>query len=692
MSQEKKGKREMDGLLQADIDMDVKELTKKWTWIGVVVTDNDNGERFLQIVMPLFSRSGVCFAFIQRLPKLRFVTEINDMLQQGAKIHDKVMGSNTNIVVVYTESYSMAYFLWFPYLSEQEHMTNNVNSKVWITTSQMEFTTFVFQRNWDTGIFHGTISFRIHSNDLPGFKQFLESRNPSRTKEDGFIQDFWQQAFGCVFPDSMVGNVDRDICTGEEKLESLPESFFEMGMIGHSYSIYNAVYAVAHALHAMSSSRTDIGARLEGEGPKLQNLQFWRLHHLLKGISFNNSAGDKISLNQNGELVIGLDVINWIMYSNQSFHRVKVGKMDPEAPLDQAFTIDEDAISWHGWFNQSLPISLCTESCVPGSHKKVKEGEPFCCYDCIQCPEGKIADQENMNDCKKCSEKDYPSEGQNFCIPRIVTFLSYEEPLGLSLAFFAFSFSFVTALVLQTFMKHHNTPIVIANNQNLTYTLLISLLFCFLCTLLFIGLPHKVTCLLRQTVFGLIFSVAISCVLAKTITVVMAFMATRPGSSMRKWVGKRLASSIVLSCSLIQGGICTIWLGTSPPFPDVDTHSVTEEIILECNDGSVTMFYSVLGYMGMLAIVSFTVAFLARKLPDSFNEAKFITFSMLMFCSVWLLFVPTYLSTNGKYMVAVEIFSILTSSIGLLVCIFSPKCYIIVWRPELNKREQLIRR
>ncbi|XP_062992901.1 vomeronasal type-2 receptor 26-like [Elgaria multicarinata webbii] len=629
----------------------------RWTWIGVVVTDNDNGELFLQIAVPLFSKSGVCFAFIESLPKLSFVTEINAMLQQGAKTHDKVIVSKANIVVVYAESYSMALLLWFPYLSEQEHMRKN--AKVWVITSQMDFTSYVLQRNWDTGIFHGTISFRIHSSDLLGFQQFLESRNPSNSEEDFFIKDFWQQAFGCVFPDSMVGKVDVDICTGEEKLGSLPGSFFEMGMTGHSYSIYNAVYAVSHALHAMYLLRTKPGAMLNTGGPKLQNLQFWQAPRPVKGKTHSKAEG--------GSPAPALTVT------------FKVWGVRQILPPLIAITA-------------SQPLSLCTESCQPGSHKKMKEGEPFCCYDCIPCPEGKIANQEDLNDCNKCSEKDYPNKDQDFCIPKIVTFLSYEEPLGLSLAFFACSFSFITAVVLGTFVKHNNTPIVKANNQSLTYTLLISILLCFLSSLLFIGRPQKLTCLLRQTAFGMTFSVAVSCVFAKTITVVLAFMTTRPGSSIKKWVGKRLASTIVFSCFLIQASICTMWLGTSPPFLDVDMHSVTEEIVLQCNEGSVTMFYSVLGFISFLAIISFTVAFLARKLPDSFNEAKFITFSMLVFCSVWLSFLPTYLSTKGKYMVAVEIFSILASSFGLLGCIFSPKYYIIAFRPELNKKQQLMRR
>ncbi|XP_062840586.1 vomeronasal type-2 receptor 26 isoform X1 [Anolis carolinensis] len=662
-----------------------------WIWIGVISLYDDTGEGFVQNVLPMFTQKGICFHFVARLPKIDFTNTYNRFIKECHEMITVVIESTANVIVVHGESHTIIVIRMMIYVEELEDTPLQISTKVWVMTAQMEFAMFPFATDWEIDFLHGAISFEVHSKALSGFRHFLQTRNPLSAKKDKFLWTFWEEVFNCDMPRPSLDK-DNMFCTGKEKLETLPVSVFEMSMTSHSYSIYNAVYAIAHALQAIYSSKLKRRTMPNGAGKQPWNIHPWQLHQFLRRVAFNNSAGEEVSFNQNGELLSGFDIINWVTFPNQSFVKIKVGTMEPQAPVDKRFFIQDDVIVWPRIFKQALPLSRCNNKCQLGFHKRKKEGEQFCCYDCIPCPEGKVSNHTDADECFECPGYRYPNNDKDGCLPKEITFLSFEEPLGIVLAVFALKFSLITVFILGIFIKYRDTPIVKANNKNLTYILLTSLLLSFLCALLFIGQPGKVACLLQQTAFGVIFSVALSSILAKTITVILAFVATKPGSRIRQWMGKRLAYSIVLSCSLTQAAVSIAWLAISPPFPDLDMYSVSQKIVLKCNEDSGTMLYSLLGFLGFLALVSLTLAFLARKLPDSFNEAKFITFSMLVFCSVWLCFIPTYLSTRAKSMVAVEIFSILASSFGLLICIFSPKCYVILLKPELNSKEQLIKR
>ncbi|XP_073484907.1 vomeronasal type-2 receptor 26-like [Aquarana catesbeiana] len=340
-----------------------------------------------------------------------------------------------------------------------------------------------------------------------------------------------------------------------------------------------------------------------------------------------------------------------------------------------------------------IPKSQCSENCLPGTRKIPRSGIHACCYDCVRCSEGEISIVSDSENCQQCRYNEWPNEKKDRCVQKRLDFLSYSnDHLGLVFALFSSILCAITGLILLVFILHQDTAIVKANNRNLSFTLLISIMLSFLCVFFFLGRPADISCLLRQISFGILFTIAISCVLAKTIMVYVAFKAIKPGNLWQHWFRTKFSNFIVIICSFIQVIICVIWLSVSPPFQDLDTSSYQDKIIVQCNEGSVVGFYSILGYMGFLAAVSFVLAFIVRTLPDSFNEAKYITFSMLVFCSVWIAMIPAYLSTRGRYMVAVEIFAILSSSSGVLGCIFLPKCYIILWRPELNTKTSIMER
>lgn len=110
-------------------------------------------------------------------------------------------------------------------------------------------------------------------------------------------------------------------------------------------------------------------------------------------------------------------------------------------------------------------------------------------------------------------------------------------------------------------------------------------------------------------------------------------------------------------------------------------------LILKINKGSVTGFHSVLGCRGCVvlgALLWLFFSFFAMNIPERFSEVKFLVFSILVFCRVWVTFLPVHHSTKQKVMMAVKVFSILISSAELLGCIFVLKCYIILIRPDSN--------
>ncbi|XP_069923600.1 vomeronasal type-2 receptor 116-like [Oryctolagus cuniculus] len=635
-----------------------------WTWVGLAISDLPKGIQFMSNLKVEMQKNGICVDFVEFIP----VTEESYISLQN-RFHIQILKSSANVVILFCDTDSL---IGVSFQTWERVMT----WKVWVTTSQWDFASD--EHHILLHSFHGTLIFSHHHGEISGFKNFLQTVNPSKYPEDFFLSTFWSLHFHCSVTGASCKTLQN--CPLNASLESLPFHHFDMSMSDGSYNIYNAVYAVAHSVHEMLLQELEMQPV-----SSVSKVEFspWQLHPFLKNLQLTNPAGDLVNLNHMRNLEAEYDILNFLNFPYSVGRKVKVGQFSPYVPQSQQLSLSENLIEWATGITET-PRSVCSESCSPGFRKAPLEGKPTCCFDCTPCSENEISNQTNMDQCVKCPDLQYANTEQNQCFHKRVTFLSFEDALGMTLVCTALCFSVLTVVVLGVFVKHRDTPIVKANNRCLSYILLITLIFCFLCSLVFIGRPNKTTCVLQQTTFGVVFTVAISTVLAKTITVLLAFRVTGPGRRMRHWLISGLPNSIIPICCLIQLALCGFWLGTSPPFIDTDAHSEHGHIILVCNKGSVTAFYCVLGYLGSLALASFTVAFLARNLPDTFNEAKFLTFSMLVFCSVWVTFLPVYHSTKGKVMVAVEVFSILCSSAGLLGCIFVPKCYIILFRPEKN--------
>uniref|UniRef100_A0A8C1K7X6 G-protein coupled receptors family 3 profile domain-containing protein n=1 Tax=Cyprinus carpio TaxID=7962 RepID=A0A8C1K7X6_CYPCA len=504
-----------------------------------------------------------------------------------------------------------------------------IGSEAWVTDPQMlRFNLCI-----------GAVGFAIPRSVIPGFRNFLLDLSPEQALKFPLLTEFWESLFSCSLKQQIGSSTGMPACDGTEDLRALQNPYTDT-----SYLVYKATYAVAHALHGIVCNEMRCDKNIKVEPRQLQE--------------------------------------------DGSVDFVTVGQYDASQPKGQEFSLSR-AIFWYDG-SEKVPVSVCSESCPPGTRKAAQKGRPVCCYDCINCGEGEISNETDSLDCHECLPEYWSNNEKDKCLPKPVEFLSWDEILGIILAAFSVAGALVALSITLVFYRNRASPLIKANNSELSFLLLFSLTLCFLCSLTFIGRPTEWSCMLRHTAFGITFVLCISCVLGKTIVVLMAFKATLPGSNVMKWFGPLQQRLSVLGFTLVQVLICVLWLSISPPFPYKNMQLYKEQIILECGLGSAIGFWAVLGYIGLLAFLCFVLAFLARKLPDNFNEAKFITFSMLIFCAVWITFVPAYVSSPGKFTVAVEIFAILASSFGLSFCIFAPKCFIIVFRPEKNTKKHLM--
>ncbi|XP_040195328.1 vomeronasal type-2 receptor 26-like [Rana temporaria] len=634
-----------------------------WNWVGIITSSDGTGETELRELRKEMISHGICIEFVTYLS-----LDVNINRQRMVAIKK----STTQVIVVCGHFI----FTYITFFEELNALRQNI--------------TFILNESWNV-LSYDEISLRKTFNGsiiplhllryVPGLDVYMQNVHPSKRPADPLLEDIWLRRFHCLSSNKNKNKIFRSLgllpnvsCTGAERMDN----YYNNKNNPKYYFIYTAVYVLAHALNNIQLS----GNTKYGLG---------QLNRYIRRVLYTSPSGEEIFLNDRGELPSKMLLTN-IIYDDprpgQFFYKAYV--FATSKTLETAKK-PEDLRGQLQWRDGKTPHAQCNDPCPPGYRKGPSGGIHACCYHCVPCSDGEISNVTDSEICHKCLDDHWPDERKVKCIPKTYDYLSYEVDI-LSQAFYIISVlcSAVTLYMLALFILFRDTPIVKANNRTVSFILLTSILLSFLCVFLFLGRPVDITCMLRQMSFGIFFSIAVSSVLAKTITVYIAFRASKPGSYWRKWVGEKISNSVVIICSSVQVLICVIWLSVSPPYQEYDMDSYPGKIIIQCNEGSVIGFYSVLGYMGFLAAVSFLLAFMVRTLPDSFNEAKYITFSMLVFCSVWIAMIPAYLSTRGKYMVAVEIFAILASSAGLLGCIFFPKFYIIIIKPERNSRKHIL--
>lgn len=294
------------------------------------------------------------------------------------------------------------------------------------------------------------------------------------------------------------------------------------------------------------------------------------------------------------------------------------------------------------WKKENAPYSVCSEAC-PSGFARLEKGLK-CCWGCFQCAFNQYLADEYT--CKDCPEGSKPSRNQSTCSPLPVLSLEWRSFWMLLPVAFTSIGAVLTILVIAVFIRYNETPVIMASGRELCYVLLIGILMAYGTSVMMLVRPTVILCTLRRLGLGVSLCLIYAAMLTKTNRIYRIFnngikaMVKRPSYTSPR-------SQIVICFGIVSvqivGGIT--WLGFEKP----DTIFVLqnqEYLVLKCRASQTAIIVS-LTYNIVLIIICTVYGVKTRKIPQNFNEAKCIAFTMYSTCIVWLAFIPIYFGASG---------------------------------------------
>ncbi|KAM3616516.1 uncharacterized protein V6R79_019232 [Siganus canaliculatus] len=454
-----------------------------WTWIGAVCSDSDYGNNGMAAFLEAAQKEGICVEYSEAF----YRTHPHSRIQRVA---DVIRRSTAVVVVAFAASGDLRILL--EELSHEPSPPRQwIGSEAWVTDPHMLRFRFCT----------GAIGFGIQKSVIPGLREFLLDLSPSTVAASPLLTEFWEDAFNCRLRKDEAR--EERVCDGSEDIQTLQNPYTDTSQLRITNMVYKAVYAIAHAIHNAVCHNTNSTTQCD----KTTRTQAKKVLSQLKKVNFSQN-GYSVSFDASGDPVAKYELVNWQKTESGIIEMVTVGFYDASLPMGEEFRINKNMTWMEG--GTQVPVSVCSDSCPPGTRKVLQKGKPICCYDCIPCPEGEISNSTDSTNCFPCPIDFWPNAERDTCLPKPVEFLSFDEVLGIILAAFSVAGACLAIITAAVFFHHRTSPIVRANNSELSFLLLFSLTLCFLCSLTFIGAPSEWSCRLRHTAFGITFVLCIS--------------------------------------------------------------------------------------------------------------------------------------------------------------------------------------
>ncbi|XP_068997050.1 taste receptor type 1 member 1-like [Embiotoca jacksoni] len=600
-----------------------------WLWVAFLNSSGDYGIDGRELFIKSIKDTEICLAYSKSVNSNTNYSQVFKQIEE----------QKINVIIVFVPKMTAEVLI-------KSAVQLNVTNKVWIAGDTWSLNKDLLKmkgiKNIGTvlGVAQPVVS-------LPGFNDFIYSTKSQPLCENTERNMFCNQAFNYSGrnPDNII---------------SADPSF--------SFPVYSAVYAIAHALHNV----------LQCGAVKCNGNITVFPHMVLAELRNSNFTllNQSIRFDENGDLKSGA---YYVVFWNDSGEAQVIGFYNFHPPYH---SFNNTKIQWYR--NGKVPISLCSKEC-PIGYMKEQDGIHKCCFNCQICPNGTyINNTEDPYKCISCKETEWSAEGSTSCSLRLVEYVAFTDSGAIIIMVGAWALVGLTLVVFVLFAVNYNTPVVRSAGGPMCFLILGCLSLCCLSVFFYFGEPTTSFCILRFLPFILFYTVCLACFVVRSFQIVCIFKMAAKFPKLHSWWMKYngqwlvIASAFVTQALLLAIGYSSVTLS-----PINETQWYPDKTIVVCDinpkaaGGSVILLVS-------LCSLCFIFAYMGKDLPKNYNEAKAITFCLLLLIFTWIIFATEYMLYHGKYIQILNALAVLSSLYSFLFWYFFPKCFIIIFQPHKN--------
>ncbi|XP_017486927.1 PREDICTED: metabotropic glutamate receptor-like, partial [Rhagoletis zephyria] len=654
-----------------------------WSYVSLVTSEGQYGDSGMTAFLREAKKRSICIAMNEKVPQNADAAYYNSILQnlrtkpnaRGVVLFLRAEDNRGLLEAAMAQNYTRHFsFIASDGWGKQDKLVQGVEDAA-----------------------DGAITVELATNEIEEFNYHIGNLTEDHSRRNPWFKEFWRDTFGCRFVDDPIENLSIPICSSEERMTA------SNGYIQESkvQFVVDAVYSFAYALH---HAWTDLCQPHQGYCNRLKELDgenFYKQY--LLNVSFIDLAGSEMKFDKNGDGLGRYNIYNFQRNVEGNFVYQKVGEwFDQYLDLEQekinfgfteADTTTGHHLAQHHFENKfgdlvqlSVPESVCSKPCGVGEIKIVQAGDK-CCWICTACKPYEFVANESQ--CLDCGEGRWPYPDKADCFDLELRYMKWDSTYALiAIGVSVFGMG-LTVFVVAIFFRYSETPIVKASGRELSFILLSGICFCFLNTFILLAKPTLLSCSLQRFGVGFGFSIIYGALLTKTNRISRIFDSARKTARRPSFISPRSQVIITFIIMMLQALGTLIWFllevpGVRKYYPD----GKRSEVILKCRVRDSSFLLS-LSFNMMLITTCTLYAIKTRKIPENFNESKFIGFTMYTTCIIWLAFVPLYFGTGNSFEIQITTLcvSISLSAYVALFCLFFPKVYIILVHPDKNVRK-----